>query len=357
VNLLSHLPKEFDSEILLIAPESLVIDGLDKRITRIPVPRSLENPIVRAIWEKLYLVKLLRSSGADLLFCPGGIIGTNVPDGKKSATMFRNMLPFDKTQSHKFPLGYMRMRHWVLKKIMLRSMQKADLVIFVSDYARQVIQKESAEPIKRSTVIPHGVSAAFRSGLSGRLARPTWLPETDYLLYVSTLDFYKSQVEVVRAYHLLKQRRATPEKLVLVGKESARYGQSVREEIQKLGLGNDVLIKGHVPYSEMPALYQNAVANIFASQCENCPNILLEAMAAGRPVIASNHPPMPEFGGEAVLYFDPSSPEDLADKLVRVLENPPLQAELAHLSAEQSQRFDWQRSAGQTWQELRYLAS
>jgi glycosyltransferase involved in cell wall biosynthesis len=357
LNLLRYLPDELDFEVVLLAPDSLVIDSIDKKITRIPAPRNVENPLIRAMWEKLYLSRLLERTGAELLFCPGGIIGAAVPAGKKSATMFRNMLPFDKAQGRKFPLGYMRARHWMLKKVMLRSMQKADLVIFVSNYAQQVIQKECVKPLKRSAVIPHGVSAAFRCEATPRAARPAWLPMEKYLLYVSTLDFYKSQVEVVRAYHLLKQRRTTSEKLVLVGKESPQYGCRVRKEIQRFGLVNDVLIQGHVPYSQMPAVYQNAVANIFASQCENCPNILIEAMAAGRPVIVSNRPPMPEFGGQAVLYFDPDSPEDLAARLAQVLEDSAIQTDLSHTAEEWSRRFDWQQSAETTWRELKKLTS
>jgi glycosyltransferase involved in cell wall biosynthesis len=142
---------------------------------------------------------------------------------------------------------------------------------------------------------------------------------------------------------------------VLVGTESPEYGRKVRAEIGRLGLENDVLVRGQVPYMEMPGLYQHAVLNIFASQCENCPNILLEAMAAGRPVIVSNRPPMPEFAGDAALYFDPASPADLAEKLATVLDNPVYLGELAARAREQSLLYDWQSAARDTWNVLAAL--
>jgi glycosyltransferase involved in cell wall biosynthesis len=153
----------------------------------------------------------------------------------------------------------------------------------------------------------------------------------------------------VQAYAILKQRRMTPEELVFVGTESPEYGWKVRVEIRRLGLESDVLIKGHVAYEEMPALFQHALLNIFASECENCPNILLEALAAGSPVVVSNCPPMPEFAGDAVIYFDPKAPDQLADKLSEILGDPCLRKELSERALERSRMYDWQSTAIRTW--------
>jgi glycosyltransferase involved in cell wall biosynthesis len=266
------------------------------------------------------------------------------------------MIPFDAIQARNFPLGYMRIRHWILKKVMLRSIKDADLVIFISNYAREVIEREIDGALKKTAIIPHGVSPEFRTTANGNGFRPAWLPTDKYLLYVSNLDFYKSQIEVVQAYALLKKLRHSREKLVFVGTESPEYGRKVRKEIRRLGLQNDVLIRGPVPYIEMPALYKHALLNIFASKCENCPNILLEAMASGRPVIVSNYPPMPEFAGDAALYFDPTIPEDLANKLASVLSDPGRLRELGVRAGEQSRLFDWRRTARDTWDALESLA-
>ncbi|MGA3301484.1 MAG: glycosyltransferase [Candidatus Acidiferrales bacterium] len=75
---------------------------------------------------------------------------------------------------------------------------------------------------------------------------PGWLPAEGYFLYASTLDYYKGQLAVVRAYRQLKQQRHTPEKLILAGPEYPEYGRLVREEVRKLRLEDDVLIPGTI---------------------------------------------------------------------------------------------------------------
>jgi glycosyltransferase involved in cell wall biosynthesis len=129
----------------------------------------------------------------------------------------------------------------------------------------------------------------------------------------------------------------------------------VRAEICRLGLQNDVVMAGKRSYEEIPSLYHHALLNLFASECENCPNILLEAMAAGRPLLVSSRPPMPEFAGTAAIYFDPKSPVDLASKLVSVLDNSLWMSELAAKAKKRSLLYDWQSTARRTWDAIETL--
>jgi glycosyltransferase involved in cell wall biosynthesis len=354
INLLKFLPEENSIQIFVLAPDSLDLPTDRREIRRIRVSWPVDNPVPRAIWERVGLPKLVRELRADVLFCPGGIVGTKLPSGCRSVTMFRNMIPFDSAQRRKYPLGYMRARNWLLKREMLRSMAAADRVICISEFARQVLEVSAPGLSAKTVVIPHGISPYFRKDHS---PLPIWLPATNYLLYVSILDVYKAQIEVVRAYALLKQQRPTSEKLILAGPERPQYAQRVRDEIDRLGLQKDVLMTGPVPHDRLPALYQNAKINIFASECENCPNIMLEALASGRPLLASNRPPMPEFAGDAAVYFDPASPRELADMLISIIDDPVRLAELSSKAKDRSQRYDWKQAARQTWDVISRLAS
>ena len=114
------------------------------------------------------------------------------------------------------------------------------------------------------------------------------MPNNDYILYVSIFDIYKNQLEVVRGFSELRKNRPTLEKLVLAGYNDSSYGAEVKREISRLGLEDKVILPGNVPHRELPAVYQHAKINLFASECENCPNILLEAMGAGRPLSSPN---------------------------------------------------------------------
>lgn len=353
-NLLEFLHEDIPIDVFVLAPESLELPEQRPNVHRVRVGWPVENPLARAVWEIVSLPRLVRSLEADVLFCPGGIIGGSVPAGCKSVTMFRNMIPFDSVQSRKYPLGYMRVRNWLLKRAMLRSMAEADRVICLSEFGRQVIESNTPGLWEKTIVIPHGIGPRFRANHE---LRPHWLPAEDYILYVSILDVYKAQVEVLRAYALLKKLRHTVEKLIFVGPESPRYAQKVRNEIARQGLQNDVLLTGPVLHDQLPALYQNALINIFASECENCPNIMLEALASGRPLLASNRPPMPEFGGDAAIYFDPSVPEDLAEKLLSVIDDPTRLAELSAKAKRRSGLYDWDKTARTTWAAIGGLVS
>jgi len=99
-------------------------------------------------------------------------------------------------------------------------------------------------------------------------------------------------------------------------------------------------------------VYKHASFAIFASQSENCPNILLELMASGCAVLCSDMPPMPEFGQDAVIYFNPRSPSDLAEKLEYLVNNHQVIDQLKQKALAHADSFQWTVSAKQTWRAL-----
>ena len=75
--------------------------------------------------------------------------------------MFRNMIPFDPVQRKKYGYGLQQIRNLLLNFLMRKSMTHADLVIFISDYARELIWKQLNGTLKRTVVIPHGLHNRF----------------------------------------------------------------------------------------------------------------------------------------------------------------------------------------------------
>jgi glycosyltransferase involved in cell wall biosynthesis len=353
-NVLAFLPRDGSVEVLLLAPASLELGFEHPCIRRQAAPRGLDNPFARAAWERVVLPRIARAFQANVVFFPGGLV-SGAPAGCRTVTMFRNMIPFDLEQRRKYPLGYDRFRNWLLHRLMLRSMLGADLVIFISEYARRVVERHAGGKPISHVVIPHGIAEQFRN--ASNAGRSRHAPAGPYLLYVSYIDRYKAQLEVVQAFALLKTRRARPEKLLLVGPENAPYGDIVRAEIRKQNLEHEVVVTGAIPYSDLPDLYRGAAVNIFASESENCPNILLEALATGRPIVCSDRDPMPEFAGDAVLYFDPAKPDDLASKLAVVLDDDRARDALAERALERSRRYDWGRAAAATWHAIARVAT
>lgn len=348
VNLLSHLPLAGSPHIEVFAPRSLQLPE-HPWIRRVHANWPIENPIMRAAWERLVLPRYLKQTGANVLFCPGGLVSTKPPKGCKVVTMFRNMTPFDPVAMKTVPFGLQWVRLHMLRRLMLNSMRGADLTIFISEYARKVIEKLAHIP--NPLTISHGVAEVFRLGDSP-LPRPAAAGDLPYLLYVSKLDVYKHHNEVVRAYSMLPVHLRDAHRLVLVGEAEGEQVQQLHALIRELGVEGYVRVLGAVPYKDLPGYYQNAKANIFASSCENCPNIMLEALASGRPLLASDVEPMPEFGGRHIGYFSPFDPSSIEIAMRKVLEDQSTAKSWAEGALQQGSLYSWAKTAHDTWRAI-----
>ena len=122
--------------------------------------------------------------------------------------------------------------------------------------------------------------------------------------------------------------------------------------------GNQTFItyRGAVPYENLDAIYAAADIGVFASSCENMPNILLEGMAAGLPMACSHMGPMPEVLGDAGIYFDPEDANSIARALRELIESPDLRAQLARAAFDRAQAFSWKRCADETFGFLARIA-
>ncbi len=348
-NVLDRTPERNDLCIYILCDDSLRLPSGRSNIHRVKPRWPTKQPLSRTIWEYLWLPGLLRRLDIDVLFCPGGLVSRWLPVSCKTITMFRNMLPFVPSLHARYSWSWARLRLWILAKILLGSIQRADHAIFISEHGRQVIEGLTPTPLKGTSVIYHGLGERFKTSDREGMDPPVVAAGNEYLAYVSIFDYYKNQVEVVRAFDLVKRSRPTREKLLLVGPDHSPYSALVRREIHDLGLDGDVVVTGSVPYEDLPDLYAHAKLNVFASDCENCPNVMLEAMGSGRPLLVSAKPPMPEFGGDAVLYFNPANPGDIAAKILEVIDDPQRQRQLGALAAERAGDFSWRETTRQTW--------
>lgn len=348
INLLANLPSGGAIVVEVFAPRYLKLP-LNLGIRRVETRWPTENPLMRALWERFALPKYLKRTRADALFCPGGLVVTEVPEGCRAVTMFRNMTPFDPVGMGAVPFGLQRLRLRMLRRLMLASMRKADLTIFISEHARKVIERLAYIP--NPLTIPHGVADCFRGGAAAP-SRPAAAGSEPYLLYVSKLDNYKHHQEVVTAFSMLPEGLKASHRLLLIGEAEGKLAERVRKVIRERGLVGRVLMLGSVPYSDLPAFYLNSKANIFASSCENCPNIMLEALASGRPLLSSDVDPMPEFGGPDIGYFSPFEPRSIAASMRMVLEDDSVSARWARAAQERGSRYDWSRTARDTWRAI-----
>ena len=140
--------------------------------------------------------------------------------------MFRNMIPFDIKELKKYKFGINYLRNKILYYALLCSMKRADKLIFISKFGKRYIDKITRNTIKNSVVIPHGVSEYFF--LNESSCDNLNYSKIVYILYPSTIDFYKNQMEVVQAYKILTNLLTKVPKLIFVGSENQPYAKNLK---------------------------------------------------------------------------------------------------------------------------------
>ena len=298
----------------------------------------------RLLWQWFRLPSLAREH-CDVLFSPGG----NSPSGfAPLVTMSRNMLPFEYHELFRYGLSRTTLRLLLLRFGQSRTFRRADGLIFLTDYAREAVQRVSRAR-GRVAVIPHGVEERFRNEPRPQRALAECSAEHPLrLLYVSIVDLYKHQWHVAEAVDRLR-REGLPVEIDFVGPAYSPAEKRLRSELERRDPeGRFLHYRGPIPFQELHELHQTADVFVFASSCENMPNILLEAMASGYPIACARRGPMPEILGEAGVYFDPERPEEIADALRAFVLDAALRSRCAAAAYELAQRYSWKRCAEET---------
>ena len=317
-------------------------------------PQWTSRPLLRFLFGALFFRFVWkRRHDFDAVYFAGGSFDMALPPGTAKVVAFRNMLPFDLEARRRYHWGWNRFRHWLLRYVQGWAFRRADLVIFISDYARATIDAMVPNRRGQSVVIPHGAQTTD-TPLDPSIA--SRLPER-FVLYLSILDPYKAQIELVEAWSILRKRGEHMEKLVLAGPDAGPYADRVRQTVDRLGLGDEVVLLGTVSHDQVTDLARRAALNLFMSSCENCPNILLELLKAEVPLLVSNREPMPELGGPALAYVDPYDVPAIAEALETLLGDSSRRAELARAARERGTLYDWQSTGERTWQAILACAS
>ncbi len=227
--------------------------------------------------------------------------------------------------------------------------RKANHIITVSHYSKNEIVRALGIPESKITVIPCGVGEEFTtkpaSSESSHLDAILGIT-TPFLLYVGNLKPHKNVATLLRAFATVRKKNKLSHSLVIVG-DDARWKQSVVKECARLGIREYTKFLPHVPQSLLPYVYAAAHLVVMPSTLEGFGLPVLEAMACGTPVIASAAASLPEVAGDAALYFDPTSPEELVTQIERILACSELRASLRSKGIQQAKKFTWRQSARQ----------
>ena len=320
--------------------------------------RKVHEPLLdrgllhRVFWHRFLGRRRARKAGCDIVFLPGG---TDSSGFVPTVTMSRNMLPFEWRELRRYGWSLTACKLVLLRWTQAHSFRNTQGLIFLTRYAQDVVTKAIGATALQSVIIPHGVNARFFHPPRGH-HRVDFTPgEPCRILYVSIVSPYKHQWVVVDAVAQLHDM-GIPVALDLIGPPAEGMGR-LQDAIRRADPeGAYISYRGAVPYESLEKHYAAADIGLFASSCENMPNILLEGMAAGLPMACSRLGPMPEILGDAGEYFDPLDSADIARALHRLIALPELRIRLAQAAFDRAQHYSWDRCAKDTFDFLAQIA-
>lgn len=223
----------------------------------------------------------------------------------------------------------------------------AHRIVGVSENTRRDLTGRLGLSPVRCAAIPNGFSPPVAGGV------PPDPPKRPYVLFVSTLEPRKNVLGLLEAYRLLR-RDGWDLGLVLVGRMGWRSGP-LRQALDRHPFRADILHLAYLPADRLAGWYREALCLAFPSYYEGFGLPVLEAMAAGCPVVTTPLSSMPEVGGDACLYAGPD-PGSLATALARLSGDPSLREELTRRGLAQAARFSWSPCAERTLAVLREAA-
>jgi glycosyltransferase involved in cell wall biosynthesis len=302
---------------------------------------------VRLIWEQLALPLEAWRRKLDVMFSPGFTSPLLSPCA--GVTVIHDM------QHRKLPenFGPLERRAWDFS--VWGSARRSRRLITVSENSRRdIIEAYGVNPA-HVRVVRHGVEPDF-FGLKGAasygedLVRGAGVPEGPYLLAVSTVHPHKNWGRLIEAYeHLASEGRR--EQLVIAGLAGKSWGE-VKGRLVDGALAGKVHLLGWQPRNVLLALFRFAEALVFPSTFEGFGLPVLEAMAAGVPVVCSDIPPLREIADGAAHFFDPSSSPALADALREMFADKALREQFLERGLERAAQCTWTRTAEQTLEVL-----
>lgn len=230
---------------------------------------------------------------------------------------------------------YERLSDLITLAVWKRSLRRAAVLVAASQATAAELAHVLPDVAARIRVVYPGIDG-FSPGAASR--------KTPYLFHLSSSDPRDNTETVLAAYARLRARVPAAPVLVLAGGLGAREAP-IGGEIARLGLAGSVEVLGRVSDEELVDLYRGATAYVDASLFEGFGYQVLEAMACGAPVVASNVTSIPELTGDAALLCEPDSSEQFADALARVIEEPGLAERLRGAGPARAREFTWQASA------------
>jgi glycosyltransferase involved in cell wall biosynthesis len=309
----------------------LLVPGDARADVPLPKAKSVFGWLKGSIWEQLALP--FAAGGRTLLsLCNIGPLFA-----RRQVVMMHDVAVYDLPENYswKFRLWY-RVAFSVLKRT-------ASHIVTVSEFSKKRIMARLGIDASRISVVLNGVDHLDKIVPDAAILSRLNLQKDTYVLAVGNLSVGKNLARVLAAIEKLSEHHDW--KFVVVGGCDLR----VFNPKAKAGyeMSKNIVAAGFVSDGELRALYENAACFLFPSLYEGFGLPPLEAMACGCPVIVSREASLPEVCGDAAMYCDARSVDDIADKVTQMMGDAAAREVWRARGRDHAHAFRWDRSAKQ----------
>ena len=291
-------------------------------------------PILKKITRKLLvLLTKISSPKYDLYWQPNFIPN----EGIKAKIIITTVHDFSFLLHKEF---HPKERIEYFEKHFFQNITKSDFIITGSEFSKQEILENININASKVKVIYHGLNHELFK-VKEELTLSIDLPPK-FIFSVGSIEPRKNLLGLLKAYNLLSSQLKDTYKLVLAGFK----GWENREIMKLIELNKEhIHYLGFISDEELVKTYNLASLFVYPSFYEGFGLPVLEAMACGTPVVCSDHSSLPEVGGDAVVYCNPNSVEDIKEKIEFVLNDTTLQENMIHNGVQRASTFTWEKSA------------
>lgn len=263
-----------------------------------------------------------------------------VPDGCIAVPLITDLAVYRMKEAYQLSrVLWWRLQYWFVRR-------RANFFLAISEFTKKEMVQLWKLPPEKIYVIPCACSqnmcrVSERKTLDA-LRNKYDLPE-HFLLYVGNFNPRKNLERLMRAFDSAKTSRKIEHQLIIAGEQGWKFNKE--KALSGIRNKEDIRFVGFVPDEDMPALYSAADAFLFPTLYEGFGIPVIEAQSCGTPVLTSNASSLPEVGGDAAIYVDPYSEQDICEGILKIVSDPSLMNQLRQKGYENIKRFSWEKSA------------
>ena len=325
-------------QFLLYAPK-------DPRPKLGPMPENFQTKVMPfpKLWSQVRLSFEMLAKKPDVLFVPAHLVPIIHP---KNTVVTIHDLGF-KHFPELYPAKELIYHNWGMNF----SVKHAKKIIAVSEYTKKdLLQTFNLDPTKIEVVW---------SGVDLEKFKPDEkVKKKPYILYIGRLEEKKNIINMIRAYAFLRKEASTIHQLVLAGSPGFGY-ENIQREIESLpkNIQKDIIQLGYISENDYIKRLREADIFLFCTNFEGFGFPVIEAMAVGTPVIASNITSIPEIAGNAALLVNPKNSVQIGAALSKLIHSDGLKKSLILKGRVRSKIFSWDKAGQKTLEVIKSAAN